>query len=118
MLTMETETDGTVVLKVSDKLTKEDYDRCVPELERLAQASGPLRILIRLHDFHGWDLGALWEELKFDTTHQGDLGRVAVVGEKTWHEWGTRLSKPFFKAEVRYFDHHETPAARTWLSRP
>lgn len=118
MLTMETETTGIVAIKASGKLSKSDYDRFVPEFERIARTSRPLRILIELDDFRGWELPALWEELKFDTTHQSDMGRVAVVGEKAWQEWGTQLSKPFFKAEMRYFDHDHAADARAWLARP
>jgi SpoIIAA-like len=119
MLTMTTEDSGVVRIDASGKLTGADYDRFLPEFEKIVRAQGgPARVLILLDDFHGWDLPGLWEELKFDTTHQGDLGRVAVVGDKKWQEWGTRLSKPFFKAEVRYFDRGGTGEARAWLSTP
>lgn len=116
MLTIDTEATGIVVLKASGRLTKADYDRLVPAFERLAKEKGPLRLLVELDDFHGWDLPALWEELKFDLTHQKDLGRAAIVGDQAWQDWGTRLSKPFFRAEIRYFDRHDTAAARAWLT--
>lgn len=118
MLTMDTGTTGIVAIRASGKLSKSDYDRFVPEFERIAGTSRPLRILVELDDFQGWELPALWEELKFDTTHQSDMGRVAVVGDKAWQEWGTGLSKPFFKAEMRYFDHDQTADARAWLTGP
>ena len=101
MLAIETDDTGIVVIKASGRLSKADYDSFVPAFERIAGAHRPLRILIELDDFHGWDLPGLWQEMKFDTTHQDDMGRVAVVGERTWQEWGTRLSKPFFKARMR-----------------
>jgi len=116
MLTMETDDSGIVLIRASGRLSKADYDRFVPEFERIARARGPVRMLIELDDFHGWDLPALWEDLKFDTTHQNDMGRVAIVGDKAWQEWGTRLSKPFFKAEMRYFDHGKAADARAWLT--
>jgi hypothetical protein len=116
MLTMQTDQTGIVTIKASEKLSKADYDRFVPEFERIAQARGPVRMLIELDDFRGWDLPGLWEELKFDTTHQSDLGRVAIVGEKAWQEWATRLSKPFFKAEIRYFESDQATDARAWLT--
>lgn len=117
MLTMKTEEDtGIVVIEASGRLSKADYDRLVPEFERMAAARGPLRLLIELDDFRGWEIGALWEELKFDLTHQGDMGRVAIVGDKAWQEWGTRLSKPFFAAEMCYFDRDEAADPRAWLT--
>lgn len=115
MLTIETKDPGLVVVKVSGTLHKEDYDRFVPAFDRLRRERGPVRLLIELDDFRGWDLPGLWEDLRFDTTHQDDMGRVAVVGENVWQEWGTRLSTPFFKAEMRYFDHDRSAEARAWL---
>lgn len=116
MLTMETADTDMIVIKASGTLSKADYDRFVPEFERIAGVRRPVRILIELDDFHGWDLPGLWEELKFDTTHQNDMGRVAVVGDRAWQEWGTRLSKPFFKAEMRYFERDQAADAGAWLT--
>jgi hypothetical protein len=47
---------GIVVIKASGRLSKADYDRFVPAFERIAAARRPVRILIELQDFHGWDL--------------------------------------------------------------
>ena len=39
-------------------------------------------MLAWFHDFHGWDLGALWEDTKFATTHCTKIERLALVGEE------------------------------------
>ena len=39
-----------------------------------------------MKDFHGWDAGALWEDIKFDLKHFSDIERVAMVGEKKWQK--------------------------------
>ena len=116
MLTMSEEDADVVVVTASGKLHKEDYDRFVPTFERIVRERGSVRVLIELQDFHGWDLPGLWEELKFDIAHLSDMGRVAIVGDKAWQEWGTRLSTPFVEAEMRYFDHGRTAEAREWLT--
>jgi len=46
------------------------------------------------------------------------MDRVAIVGDRAWQEWGTRLSKPFFKAEMRYFERDKAADARAWLTEP
>ncbi len=41
-----------------------------------------------MHDFHGWSAGVLWEGVKFDWKHYGDIERLAIVGEKSGkQEW-------------------------------
>ena len=117
MITIEHHHAGYLVCRASGKLSKADYDAAVPEIENaLSLGDGPTRILIVLEDFRGWDIPGLWEELKFDVKHGQDFGRIAVVGDSRLEEWGTRLSRPFFGAEVRYFDLDDVEEARAWLS--
>jgi len=116
MLTITAGQAGILNVKASGKLTKADYERFVPEFERIAALRGPVRILMELDDFHGWDARGLWEDLKFDIGHRNDFERIAIVGDKAWQAWGTWLSKPLFKAEMRFFDRSEVRQAEAWLS--
>lgn len=117
MITIEHDRDAYLVCRVSGKLTKADYDAAIPEIENeLKLNDRPLRIMVVLEDFRGWEIGALWQELKFDVRRGSDFGRVAVLGDSTLEEWGTTLSKPFFGSEVRYFDLQERATARAWLT--
>ncbi len=117
MLTIERSDSDIFVIRASGKLSKSDYETFVPAFERVTAEHGPIRILIELEDFEGWELPALWEDLKFDMSHQDDIGRLALVGDRTWQEWGTRLSKPFFRAEMRFFRPEQRAEARSWLAQ-
>lgn len=118
MLDITSQQRAEVEMTASGRLSKSDYDRFVPRFEQIVKEEGPVRLLIYLNDFEGWDLGGMWEDLKFDTQHQNDLGKVAVVGDKKWQDWGTTLSKPFFKAEMRFFNQDQLEQARAWLREP
>ena len=51
---LRTEADGEIlIVKLSGKLTKADYEHFVPEVERLIQQHGKLHMLVQMHDFHG-----------------------------------------------------------------
>lgn len=105
-----------LVVHVSGKLAKEDYKHFVPEFERLLKQHGKLQMLFDMTGFHGWELAAAWEDLKFDIKHFSDIERVAMVGETKWEQGMTMFCKPFTAAEVRYFDHAHAAEARRWLS--
>lgn len=105
-----------IEIDVSDTLTKADYDRLVPRLERLAAERGPLRMLIRLSDFSGWTPPGLWADLKFDLTHQDDMARIAILGESKLERWMTSLSDLFLRAQVKYFAKEKEEQARAWLA--
>ena len=108
------ENDGKLlVIHVSGKLAKADYEHFVPEFERLVRQHGKLSVLFDMTGFHGWDAGALWEDIKFDIKHFADIERLAMVGDKKWQQGMATFCKPFTKATIRYFDH--AAEARKWL---
>ena len=102
--------------RVSGKLEKRDYERFVPEFERLLRQHGSLSVLFDMSDFHGWEAGALWEDTKFAIHHFADIEKIAMLGEKKWQQGMAAFCKPFTKAAVRYFDHSEADEARQWLA--
>jgi hypothetical protein len=102
-------------IHVQGKLTKEDYEAFVPEIERLIKQHGKLRVLFYMHDFQGWSAGALWKDTQFDMRHFNDIERLALVGETRWQQGMAVFCKPFTTAKVRYFDHAELAKARQWI---
>ena len=68
-------------VRVSGKLTKEAYEKLVPVVDQQIKEFGKLRILFIMEDFHGWTLGAMWEDTKFDLKHWKDIEKLAIVGE-------------------------------------
>lgn len=115
MFELAEESGPFVVIRASGKLDAQDYQVLVPELERIIESEGKLRLLLLLEDFHGWDAGALLEDLRFDIAHRTDFERTAVVGDRTWLKWATRLTAPFFSGQFRYFEPSDVDAARTWV---
>ena len=102
-------------VKVSGKLSAEDYEMLEPSVEKLIEASGKIKILFIMHDFHGWDMGAVWEDIKFATKHCRDIEKVAMIGETTWEKWMAAICKPFTMSSIKHFDAGEEQAAREWL---
>ena len=113
---MNEENSGKVlVLHVSGKLVKADYEQFVPEFERLVRQNGQLRMLFDMTGFHGWEASALWEDTKFAFKHFADIERLARVGDKKWQHGMATFCKPFTKAVIQYFDQADAAEARKWL---
>ena len=107
--------DQILGFKMSGKLHDEDYKKFVPLLEAAVAKHGKVRLLAQFHDFHGWDMHALWDDIKFSTKHCLDIERIALVGDKTWEKWMAKVCKPFTMAKIKYFDAAELDAAWAWL---
>jgi hypothetical protein len=114
---VDEEVHGKVVeVDLHGKLSREDYEMFVPEIERVIRTHGKARILVTMHDFQGWDAGALWEDFKWNARHFNHMEKLAIVGEPTWHRWMTSFCKPFTDTQVRYYSMDRLPEARAWLA--
>jgi hypothetical protein len=106
----------TVGFKLSGKLHDEDYKKFVPLVDAEIAKDGKVNVLAQFHEFHGWDVKALWDDVKFSTTHCTKIKRIAIVGEKPWEKWMAAVCKPFTMAKIRYFNATEIEAAKAWLA--
>lgn len=107
-----------LIVQLTGKIVREDYEHFVPRVEALVKQNGKLRIEVDMLDFHGWTLGAMWEDIKFDVKHFADIERLALVGNRKWESGMATFCKPFTTATVRYFDEADAAQARTWLREP
>jgi hypothetical protein len=103
-------------VRVTGKLVHEDYQRFVPEFDRLVKRQGRIRLLFEMSDFHGWELQAAWDDLKLGVKHFADIERIAMVGDEKWQEWIAIFCRPFTKAKIRYFGRNAIEEARRWVA--
>ena len=109
-------TGKTLECQLTGKLLKQDYENFVPMVERAIEEQGRIRVLMTMHDFHGWNAGALWEDIKFDVKHFFDIERIAMVGETRWQKWMATFCRPFTTARIKYFDAGQIEQARAWIA--
>jgi hypothetical protein len=108
--------EGKIIeVQITGKLTKEAYQEFVPATEAAIARHGKVRMLVILHDFHGWTAGALWEDIKFDIKHFTHIERLAIVGETKWEHGMAMFCRPFTTAAIKYFDHKDLEQARQWI---
>jgi hypothetical protein len=101
--------------EMSGTLHDEDYKVFTPAIDAAIAKQGKVRLLAKFHDFQGWDLKALWDDIKFSSTHCTKIDRIALVGEKQWESWMAKVCKPFTMAKIEYFDAAKIDDAWKWL---
>lgn len=104
-----------ITVHITGRLTRADYEQFVPQIEQAIRDHGQIRVLVVMDDFAGWDMAALWEDIKFDARHFRDVERIAMVGDKRWQQGMAAFCKPFTTAEIRYFERSELPDAHLWI---
>jgi hypothetical protein len=116
-MTLQFHQTADTVLEVvaRDKPSKQDCIAFIKAVEdRMAQC-GQRRLLVDLRDFDGWDTETIWTDLKFDAGRVQHIDRIAVIGEKTWHERMTILFRPFTVEQVRCFVPEQAAQAHAWI---
>ena len=77
-LTMAHEDENVFRLDLRGRLRKADFEHCEQRLETEIVQRGPVRLLIVLDGFTGWDPGAPWNDLAFYMKHGDSIERVAI----------------------------------------
>lgn len=103
---------------VGGQLHESDYQQLAARVEECLEDQPSLRMLVQLSGFEGWSPGAAWEDAKLGFRHFSDFERLAVVGDKRWEEWMTRLGRPFTLADVRFFEPVDMEKALAWICEP
>jgi hypothetical protein len=116
-LAVRAESDGKLlIVTMIGRLQQRDYANFVSTVDAAVSRHGKVRILLEMHNFHGWSLGAAWEDLKFDLRHFNHIERVAIVGEAPWEMWLGTFFKPFTRATIMYFPKVREANAHAWIT--
>lgn len=102
--------------KVIGKITKEDYAIVKSDLEDLLQQENSICLLLDLQEFKGEELTARGTKLSFRGEFQKKMVKMAVVGDKKWHEWYLTLDDRLnLTRQIEFFSAGEQEAAWEWL---
>lgn len=110
-----TQKDDVVAVRISGKISQEDYDRLTPLIEQKIEQHGNVNMFFEMEDVENVDYGAMWEELKFDAKNSDKIGKVAVVGDRSTESLLTRIKSSLTSAETKFFNREDRDAALKWI---
>ena len=108
--------ENIIYMIATGKLNDKDYDKMLPALRQKIEKYEKINWYFQMKDFKGWTVHALWRDIMFDLRNKEHLEKVAIMGEKKWHELMTEAMKPFTDADIKYFDEKDATKARTWIA--
>jgi|SaaInl4_135m_RNA_FD_contig_31_657549_length_488_multi_3_in_0_out_0_1 hypothetical protein len=117
MFTFLPQTKGSLIaVNVSGKLTHEDYvEHIIPKIDAVLEKHKKMSLYFELEDFHGWEWQAALDDFKTGVKHRRDIDKVAVVGEKAWHEWVSKIFTLVVTGEIQYFEKPDQAKALKWV---
>jgi hypothetical protein len=111
---------GTVGLRASGKLTKDDYTEVLEPVLREGVESGELRLLFVLADFHGLEPSALPEDIKTGlrawVQDHAAWKRFALVTDAEWVARAMHMFTWLTPGEVLIRDLDGLEEAKRWVA--
>ena len=107
--------DFFLTLKLSGKLSHEDYEKITPMLDSaLMTVKQPhIKALVDVTELKGWELRAAWDDFKLGLNHGTQFVKIAIYGNQNWLEMATKIGSWFVSGEAKYFDNEA--GALVWL---
>lgn len=111
---------GTIGLRASGKLTKDDYVQVLEPALKEGVESGELRLVFALPDFDGLEAGAVMEDaetgLRAWVRDHSAWKRFAFVTDVEWLVKSMRAFAWLAPGEVRVFGMAELEEAKGWVA--
>lgn len=112
---INTEKDNLISAKLSGKISKNDVEKIHPLIHKIIEKGKKVDFYFEMEDFEGYTLKGFWEDIKVDSAHISDYGKMAFIGEKKWQEWVAKATDFFTSSEVKYFDLKDKEQAKIWI---
>lgn len=112
---INTEKNNLISAKISGNISKSDVEKIHPLIHNIIENGKKVDFYFEMEDFTGYTLKGFWEDIKVDSAHISDYGKMAFVGEKKWQEFATKVTDFFTSSEVKYFDLKDKNRLKTGL---
>ena len=110
-------TDTTMVVRFGGKVSGDDYQAFLEDLDARMKAGGPISLVLDLQDFEFYgDLESARLDMKFGLDEYRRIHRAAFVGDQKWIALVTKLMGPFTHAEEKQFPADQLAEAEVWAS--
>jgi hypothetical protein len=53
--------------------------------------------------------------MKFGRDYHKKIEKMAIVGDKKWQEWLTKVAEPFYAVEAKFFSPDDIDDAWAWV---
>jgi len=114
---LEPDRDRLLVLRIRGELKKFELDAAQAEAVREIAARGPVRLLVLLKNFLGWERNEAWGDTDFFFSHRNDFEKIAVVGPSCWEAQILAFTGAGLrKGPVKFFRESAETEARAWLA--
>ncbi len=115
--TLSESTEKCIGIKISGKVTVEDYDTLLPVLDEAIDAHGSINLLVLMEDFEGWvGIEAAKVDYKFGTHQYRKVEKAVFISDKKLLEWSVKIMDPYTRrTNEKNFEPDQLEEAWAWI---
>jgi len=109
--------DNVLGFAAKGTVTANDYESfIIPAVEALFSRQRKVRFLYHLgEDFSGFEVSAMWDDMKLGLKHLSGWERMAVVSDVEWVRAAIHIFGLAIPGHVRVFHNSELAEAKRWI---
>ena len=116
-MTVRHERENVYRVELQGLLRCSEFEDCQGVLRDEMRRVGPVRLLVVLDAFEGWEPDDDWRDLSFYVSHGDAIERIALVGDERWRSEALMMAIADLRtAPVEFFPPERLTGARDWLS--
>ncbi len=110
--------DNALGFTAKGTVTVNDYESIIiPAVEELFSHQSKIRFLYHLgEEFTGFEVGAMWDDMKLGLKHFTGWERMAIVSDIEWIRIAIKIFGLGIPGHVRVFHNSEFAEATQWIS--
>ncbi len=109
---------GLITVKISGKLQWAEFAQAEKAASAILRSGHKVRFLVLTENFQGWESEGDWGNLNFQTRHDEQIERIALVGEESWRELAEMfVGKGLRSVQIQYFTPSQEALARAWVTQ-
>lgn len=107
--------DNVLGYKLIGTIGESDYEVLGADVTAAEAEHDSVLLLMDLTGFK-WEKVTAWDDdWRFGRDHKESIVKLAIVGDKRWQKWLTKLADSVYAQEASFFDEAEADAAWAWL---
>jgi len=116
MIYIENIASNVISIKAPKKIKYGDFQQIAPDIDKLIEKHGSIRLLVDGREFRGWDgFNAFRQHIGFVLNHQKYVEKIAVITGYIWQRWLIGVMRVFLHPIIMPFDKKHEKEARKWI---
>ncbi len=107
--------DNVIAILVEGKITKSDYEKINPLIDKTVRDYGKVRFFIQMNDVDAMEPAAFAKDVKIYLNNFNKIEKVAVTGDSNWQKMIAGITSPFISGKVKHFPKSQIVEAQKWI---